>query len=339
LHAPQLANLVPSSRNPSVTKTRCSLLKQTCFVTNQARPSSRISIAPSEINIALSRSNISVEKQHLSGAIRSRSGVRSKTNLKNIIGRIGHQCEWKSKTAHRLIIRTLFSAIDGRRRAQPSDRAFGSVRAIRPARRRSVSEKNGSKLLRDDKFLQLDKSAAVVCPIHRRDFADGAVSRIDRDDVRRLYEQHGRGLLAYACSFTPSFATAEDVLHQVFERLLRGDIEIHGEPAPYLYRAVRNASLNQIRNRTREVDLEDGWFDSPPGMELTGLELQSALHELPEEQREVILLHVWAQMSFDETGDALGISPNTAASRYRYGLAKLREQFQTTARGKYGRSK
>lgn len=161
-------------------------------------------------------------------------------------------------------------------------------------------------------------------------------SRLNRDEVRQLYERYSRGLLAYACSFTPSFASAEDVLHQIFERLLRGDIEITGSPVSYLYRAVRNASLNQIRKRVREVDLDDGWLESPPGMEQDGLELQSALRELPEEQREVILLHIWGQMSFDEVGTSLGISANTAASRYRYGLSKLREQFQTSTRSTYG---
>ena len=161
-------------------------------------------------------------------------------------------------------------------------------------------------------------------------------SPLNGDDVRKLYEQHRRGLFAYACSFVSSFATAEDILQHVFTRLLRFDVEITDSPIPYLYRAVRNTALNQIRDRSREVSLEDGWLDSPSGMEQTGLELQSALKDLPEEQREVILLHVWGEMSFEETAAALGISPNTAASRYRYGLSKLREQFQVDARSKYG---
>ena len=164
-------------------------------------------------------------------------------------------------------------------------------------------------------------------------------SRIDRDQIRKLYEQHSRGLFAYACSFVSSFASAEDALHQVFERMLRGDLEIEGPPVPYLYRAVRNVALNQIRNRSREVRLEDSWLDSPSGMEQAGFELQSSLQELPDEQREIILLHLWAGLSFEEVGAALGISPNTAASRYRYGLSKLREQFQVGARSKYGRAR
>jgi RNA polymerase sigma-70 factor (ECF subfamily) len=146
-------------------------------------------------------------------------------------------------------------------------------------------------------------------------------------------------MLAYACSFSRSFASAEDVLHQVFERLLRGDLSIKGPPVPYLYRAIRNASLNQVRNRSREANLDDGWLESPVGMSETGFELQSVVAELPEEQREVIVLHIWAGMTFDEIGAALDISSNTAASRYRYGLSKLKEEFQTAERGKHGQSK
>ena len=48
------------------------------------------------------------------------------------------------------------------------------------------------------------------------------------------------------------------------------------------------------------------------------------LEKLPPEQREVIVLKIWHEHTFEEIGDLLGISPNTAAGRYRYGLEKLR---------------
>ena len=53
--------------------------------------------------------------------------------------------------------------------------------------------------------------------------------------------------------------------------------------------------------------------------------LQSALRMLPDEQREVLVLRIWGQLMFDEAAAVIGVSPNTAASRYRYGLAKLKE--------------
>lgn len=153
------------------------------------------------------------------------------------------------------------------------------------------------------------------------------MARFRRAQVQALYEQHSRGLRAYASSLTGSFAAAEDAVHVVFERLLAGGIEITGPPAPYLYRAVHNAALNDIRGKTREAQLTDIWLESPSGMDHSALELQSALEELPQEQREIIVLHIWAQMSFEEISSALEMSPNTAASRYRYGLSKLRAQF------------
>ena len=157
-------------------------------------------------------------------------------------------------------------------------------------------------------------------------------SKPDREKLRQLYEEHGRGLIAYACSFLRGFAAAEDVLHQVFERLLRGHIELTDTPVPYLYRAVRNASLNYVRDRSRDAELTDDWLESPAGMNDAGVVLQSVLRELPEEQREMIVLRVWGQMSFDEAAATLGISPKTAASRYRYGLLKLRAQFNPMAK-------
>ena len=148
----------------------------------------------------------------------------------------------------------------------------------------------------------------------------------DRNEIRRLYEVHGRALLAYACAFLRDPAEAEDVLHQVFLQLLRDGATGFSSPG-YLFRAVRNRVLNHIRDRAREVGLDNEaqWLESQSGSAETALALQSALSVLPEEQREVIVLRVWGQLTFEEIAGVVGVPPNTAASRYRYGLAKLSE--------------
>ena len=94
---------------------------------------------------------------------------------------------------------------------------------------------------------------------------------------------------------------------------------------------MENAAFNYRRNHAREVELDADcrWLESPPGMEAVGLALESALRELPDEQREIIVLRIWGQMTFEEAAAALEVSPNTAASRYRYGLAKLKDRLQT----------
>jgi RNA polymerase sigma-70 factor (ECF subfamily) len=57
-------------------------------------------------------------------------------------------------------------------------------------------------------------------------------------------------------------------------------------------------------------------------------ELSEALAQLPEEQRTVLHLKLWEGLTFDQIAGTLEISPNTAASRYRYGLDKLRERLR-----------
>lgn len=148
-----------------------------------------------------------------------------------------------------------------------------------------------------------------------------------KHDARELYERHARALLAYACALLRDPSAAEDVLHQVFLNVLRGRSAIDGEPAAYLFRAVRNTALNHMRGQSREVDLAGAgvWLESPGGSRETSVALQSALRALPAEQREVIVLHIWGQLTFEEAAAVIGIPPNTAASRYRYGLAKLKD--------------
>lgn len=148
------------------------------------------------------------------------------------------------------------------------------------------------------------------------------------EDVRQLYERHGPALVAYACSYTVDMAGAEDIVHSVFHRLLRGGIAVPEDPAGYLYRAVRNGALNARRNGAREAPLDEACFAHPTGNREAALGLQKALSELPEEQREMVIMRIWGGMTLNEAAAASGIPLNTAASRYRYALAKLREILQ-----------
>ena len=65
------------------------------------------------------------------------------------------------------------------------------------------------------------------------------------------------------------------------------------------------------------------WFSPPDRDYVEEQNLRHALKSLPDDQREVIVLHVWGELTFSDIGELMGISANTAASRYRYALAKL----------------
>ncbi len=95
----------------------------------------------------------------------------------------------------------------------------------------------------------------------------------------------------------------------------------------YLFACVRNAALNDSKLGDRNTPLEpdSAWF-RPPDRDYTGEQnLRRALEALPNEQRQVMVLHIWGELTFSQISDLLGLSSNTVASRYRYALAKLRD--------------
>ncbi len=145
--------------------------------------------------------------------------------------------------------------------------------------------------------------------------------------VKSLYEKHSAALAAYACSCGLDFASAEDVVQQLFFRLLRSEVPMPQSPLAYLYRAVKNAAFNLRRQRGREIEMpkDDVWFVAPGKPPEVILALQNALRELPEEQRDTVFLRVWMGLTEQEIADAMEISLNTVASRYRYALEKLRK--------------
>ena len=151
-------------------------------------------------------------------------------------------------------------------------------------------------------------------------------SKLTPDEVKSLYERHGSALVAYACSCGLDFASAEDVVQQVFLKMLRAQPLKPEVPIAYLYRATRNACMNLRRDRMRETELPEGesWFLHSSGNQDRILALQKALGDLPEEQRETVFLRIWSGMTLLEIADATEPPLNTVASRYRYALEKLR---------------
>jgi RNA polymerase sigma-70 factor (ECF subfamily) len=149
-------------------------------------------------------------------------------------------------------------------------------------------------------------------------------------EVKSLYAQHGSALAAYGCCCGLDFAAAEDVVQQVFLKLLQGRTTTPENPLAYLYRAVRNASFNRRRDLRREVEMpaDETWLVGHGHSREEILAVQAAVRDLPEEQRETVFLKVWGGMTLQEIAGVLEIPMNTAASRYRYALEKLRERLQ-----------
>ncbi len=155
------------------------------------------------------------------------------------------------------------------------------------------------------------------------------MGRTDRNtaEIEVLYRQHGAALLLFASAISGDRGRAQDALHQVFLKVIEnGSLGQAIDKKSYLFACVRNAVLNdaKLQDRSMPLDVDSAWF-SPPDRDYAGeRNLRRALGDLPNDQREVIVLHVWGELTFSEIGELLGVSSNTAASRYRYALAKLR---------------
>jgi RNA polymerase sigma-70 factor (ECF subfamily) len=153
-------------------------------------------------------------------------------------------------------------------------------------------------------------------------------SRDHTGEIELLYKKHGSALLLFATVVTRDRARAQDALHHVFLKLLEGgDLTHIADSKAYLFASVRHAALNDAKSRQHHfaLDEESAWFTPPQRDYAAELNLRRALCALPEEQRQVLVLHVWGEFTFLQVADILGISANTAASRYRYALARLRE--------------
>ena len=145
--------------------------------------------------------------------------------------------------------------------------------------------------------------------------------------VDALFERLAGPLYHYALSITRRQADAEEVLQEVFMQLVRDPERLGaiGDLKAYLYRSIRNRALNQERRRDREAPLDPSIFEIPAQPEKDTMELEQALAALPDEQREVVVLKTWQGLTFREIADLLAVSPNTAASRYRYALEHMKK--------------
>jgi RNA polymerase sigma-70 factor (ECF subfamily) len=146
-----------------------------------------------------------------------------------------------------------------------------------------------------------------------------------------LYDHLGPALFRVARALLGRRSDAEDAVQEVFVGLLRSRESLARveNMRAYVFASLRSAAGRIAARRTPAADLDD-----VPAPEARGLNaeqdaaLERALRSLPPEQRELIALKIDGGLTFAEIAACLGVSPNTAASRYRYALEKLRAAFE-----------
>ena len=154
----------------------------------------------------------------------------------------------------------------------------------------------------------------------------------DMAALEMIWNTYAADLLGWLLAFTGSRHDAEDFLQEVFVKIARNRETVASARnlRAYLFAMARNTARHTRQRRAREDlfgDDGDAWLvPAAPAAASDADAMAAALDGLPEEQRTVVTLKVYREQTFREIAEALGISLNTAASRFRYALEKLRER-------------
>jgi RNA polymerase sigma-70 factor (ECF subfamily) len=158
-------------------------------------------------------------------------------------------------------------------------------------------------------------------------------------DLERLYDEHAQALFAFLLNLTRHEADTRDLMQELFVRLAKRPELLDGvrDRRAFLLRLAHNLAIDLIRRRgTREKHHEHLAAEpqplfapaSGPDEQAFREALAAALGELPPDQCAVVHLKLWEGLTFEQIAELLAIPLNTAASRYRYGLDKLRTRLR-----------
>ncbi len=152
-----------------------------------------------------------------------------------------------------------------------------------------------------------------------------------------LYRRHNDALYRYLLRLCRHRESAEDIFQEVWGKIIksRDNYRVTAKFTTFLYRVAHNCFIDHLRRNKRhantlefDVDQHAGSADQPD-MDTERLlakeRLARALLDLPDEQRDVFLLHEEAGLSIDEIATVTGSKRETAKSRLRYAVNKLRD--------------
>jgi RNA polymerase sigma-70 factor (ECF subfamily) len=168
----------------------------------------------------------------------------------------------------------------------------------------------------------------------------------DREAFAALYARNSGRLYVYLLSLVGQEEAAQDLLQETFMRILTGGprrsgrrVNGNGSLGPYLAATARNLATDWRRRQGRDQRAREaiGRARLLAAAErlgpLSAAEAGELLWRLPPEQREAVILRVYVNLTFKEIARLTGAPQNTAISRYRYGLEKIRDAIEEVPRG------
>lgn len=152
--------------------------------------------------------------------------------------------------------------------------------------------------------------------------------------------EHGSKLLLFARSWSQNREDAEDLVQEAILRMWHHQADKnHTTPdLPLVFSTIRFCGLNHHRSEKRRKkreesiiylnDFQDAWLDPVIDEDEEAKMMRDAVQRLSPKLREVVIMKFWGGLTFAQVSESLAISPNTAASRYRYALEQLSQDLR-----------
>jgi RNA polymerase sigma-70 factor, ECF subfamily len=175
----------------------------------------------------------------------------------------------------------------------------------------------------------LEKRVPKIVGGDSQDKASGS----PKSELEKLFDEHGQALFTCALAITGCPGYAEDAVQEAFFRVFRLGV-VPDNLKAYVFRSVRNIAIDQLRRKARIVEIaQDFIFDSSgPAEDLEAKEFKSRVAEvlqmLSADERETIIQHLYAGLTFREIAEIRGDPVGTVASWYRRGLARMRAHME-----------
>jgi len=155
-----------------------------------------------------------------------------------------------------------------------------------------------------------------------------------RASLERIYRRHRQGLYTLSLSITRCPSRAEDAVQEAFARLWKSGARPHGDPVAYVFAAVRNAAVEQVRRRRPDAagpeppaSIYDGKSIDPAVAAANAERVEAvrdAVVQLPQAQREVLVMRIYGGLKFAQVAEATGRPLATVTTQYRRALQRLR---------------
>ncbi|MCP4712131.1 MAG: RNA polymerase sigma factor [Planctomycetes bacterium] len=159
------------------------------------------------------------------------------------------------------------------------------------------------------------------------------MAAMEPEQLSQYFAAYGRELVLYARQWVKT-DQAEDAVQEVFIRLIK-QAEPPRNVKAWLFRAVRNGAISQWRSQQRRIKHTEkhaaeqtGWFEIRPGDLIDAAAAQQVLETLPAEQREIVTLRIWGQMTLKEIAEVIDAPQSTVFSRYTAALEAIRKKME-----------